>query len=268
MNSNRTGRRIFAVVSLTLSVIVLLLAVGGIIGVWVTRGPVIETIDSVVESVAQFSQAGQEGVDRLDGRLIELRRSVAEVETAIDALAQNVEEQGVVVTLLPPETEQRLQTTTQQVTDALTSIADVVRAVIQLADTIGRLPFVNLPEPNPQQVASLESEVEEIRAGVEQLESEIRRFREGAASEIAALSTTTTNIDTRLEAAQDELSQLDSRLERLVAEANRLRQQLVTAIGIIVVVLTLLQGWVAYAMVRLIGQEWAALQQSRADLAS
>lgn len=260
MASQSTGQRIFSITSLILSALVLLIAVGVIIGAWVARRPAIDAVNGTVQGVERFAHAGQEGIGRLDGRLDNMRSVVDEVGTAADQAAQNVADQGLMTTLLPPETEQRLRTAAQQVTDTLAGIVDIVRAAMDLAETINRLPFVSLPEIDPARVSNLENQIEAARTGVEQLQSNIPQLREGAASSISTISTTAAGVDERLAGAQSELDQINSRLDNIVAEANRLGQQVNTGITVSAVVITLLFGWVAYAMVVLIRQSWAKLR--------
>ena len=263
MASQSTGQRIFAVTSLILSALVLLIAVGVIIGAWVARRPAIDAVNGSVQSVEQFAHTGQAGISRLDGRLDDMRTVVDEVGTAADRAAQNVADQGLMTTLLPPETEQRLRTAAQQVTDTLAGIADIVRAVMDLAETINKLPFVSLPKVDPERVSNLENQIEAARTGAEQLQSNIPQFRDGAASSISTLSTTAASVDERLVTAQNDLAQLDSRLEQVIADAHRLGQQVNTGITVSAVVVTLLFGWTAYAMVVLILQSWAKLRASQ-----
>ena len=259
MASQSTGQRIFAVTSLILSALVLLIAVGVIIGAWVARRPAIDAVNGSVQSVEQFAHTGQAGISRLDGRLDDMRTVVDEVGTAADRAAQNVADQGLMTT----ETEQRLRTAAQQVTDTLAGIADIVRAVMDLAETINKLPFVSLPKVDPERVSNLENQIEAARTGAEQLQSNIPQFREGAASSISTLSTTAASVDERLVTAQNDLAQLDSRLEQVIADAHRLGQQVNTGITVSAVVVTLLFGWTAYAMVVLILQSWAKLRASQ-----
>jgi len=183
-----------------------------------------------------------------------------EIEAATDELAQNVADQGLVRTLLPPEKEQELQATTEQIADGLASFRDVVMAVVDLVDSVGQLPFVNLPEPDPERVATLEEGVSSIRTTVDELETDIRQFREGAGAEISEISAAAAELDQRLGTARERLAELDGELATLQTNANQLEQKIPILVTVIAVVLTLLLGWTTYGMVILIGRAWTGLR--------
>jgi hypothetical protein len=255
-----TGRRIFAVVSIVLSVVVLLLSVAGIIGTWWAYRPVIDVSTGVLEGVDQLAQVGREGIARLDTRLTELREVAVEVEEAADQVAQNVADKGLILTLLPPEKEQELQASAQQIADGLASFRDVVAAVIDLIDAVGQVPFVNLPEPDPERVAGLDEGISSIRASVTELETDIRQFREGAGANISEISAAAAEIDQRLGAAQENLAQVDGELARLQSDTGQLKERIPTLVTTAAVVITLLLAWSGYAMVVLIQQAWSGLR--------
>ena len=150
MATKSTGQRIFAVISIILSVLVLLLALAGIIGAWSGRSAAIEVTTGILKGVDQLAQTGRNGINRLDTRLNNLQTAVGEVEAAVDQVGQNVADKGLVMTLLPPEKEQQLEATAQQITDGLAAVKDVVQAVAELKQAIDRIPLVNLPEPEPE----------------------------------------------------------------------------------------------------------------------
>ena len=58
MSSTNTGKRIFAVISIIISVLVLLLAVAGILGTWVARSTAIDVASGVLAGVDQLAQVG------------------------------------------------------------------------------------------------------------------------------------------------------------------------------------------------------------------
>jgi chromosome segregation ATPase len=260
MSSKSTGQRIFAVISIIISVLVLLLAVAGIVGTWAGRSPAIEVATGVLEGVDQLAQVGRNNIARLDTRLANLNNAVGEVEAAVDQIAQNVEDKGLVLTLLPPEKEQQLENTAQQISDGLASVRELIEAVVELKQTIERLPFVDLPEPDPERVQATAENISSVRESVDELRSDIRQFREGASGEISKISTAASNVSRRLSTSQENLAQLDGRLAELQSRANQLKERIPIYVTTVAVLLTLLLAWVSYALVVLIRRALANLR--------
>jgi hypothetical protein len=260
MATKKTGTRIFAVISIILSVLVLLLALTSIVGVWVVHSTAIDVATGVLDGVGQLAQTGQNGLSRLDTRLSNLQEAVGEIESAVDQIAQNVEDKGLVMTLLPPEKEQRLETTAEQISDGLASVKDVLEAVVELKQTVDRLPFVNLPEPDAEKVQTTTENIDTIRSDVADLKANVRQFREESAAEISKISSAAVNVGNRLETSRENLAQIDGRLETLQTAADQLQQRIALYLTIIAVVFTLMFAWVIYAMVVLIQRALAQLQ--------
>jgi len=263
MSSTNTGKRIFAVISIIISVLVLLLTVAGILGTWVARSTAIDVASGVLAGVDQLAQVGRDGIARLDTRLANLNEAVGEVEAAVDEIAQNVEDKGLVMTLLPPEKEQNLENTAQQISDGLTSVREVIEAVVELKQAIDRLPFVDLPEPDPERMEATEESINSIREGVDELKSGISQFREDASGGISKISMTASNVSDRLSTSQGNLAETDDRLAELQSSATQLEEQIPIYVTTVAVVLTLLLAWVIYALVMLIRQALANLRTEK-----
>lgn len=260
MASKRTGRRIFSVISIILSALVLLVAVSVIIGTWVARSAAIDTATHILEGVNQIAQAGRDDAARLDIRLTNLDRGIGEVDAAVDQLAQNVEERGLVLVLLPPEKEQELESTAQQISDMIASIKGAVEAVGELKQAIDRIPFVELPQIDPERVQATEAGIESVRSDVEELAADIRDFRENSSAEISRLSAPISRIRGRIETSQEKLGRIDNRLETLQNNVVQLKQRISFYVTTITVANTLLFAWVNYAMVVLIRQALSDLR--------
>ena len=223
MASQSTGKRVFSIVSIIISGLVLVFAVATIIGTWTTLGTVIDIATGVLEGVDQLAQVARNGTDRLDIGLTNLHEGLDEVTLAIDKISQNVEDKGLIITLLPPEKEQKLENTAERLSDGITSVKGTIEAAIELKQAIDRIPFVDLPQLDPQKVQATEESINSIRSDIDELAADIQDFREGAATDISKLSTATSNISDRLETPQENVAQINSRLEALQTAVNRLK---------------------------------------------
>ncbi len=255
-----TGRRIWAITSIVISVLVLLLSAAGTVGTWIGRGEAIELNDSLMEGVGQLAGAGRQGATRLGEGVDELRASVGEVESAADEVAQNVSDKGLLLTLLPPEKEEKLINTADKIGETLNSITSAVENAIDLYKAVDSIPLVNLPKPDEAKVQALDDDVQEIQDGVDQLATGIQEFRDDAASGVSKISTAAVKVNGRLATTSQNLSDLDSNLADLQTRADDWQDRFRTIATVAALVVTLILIWVIYAMVILTMKYWAELQ--------
>lgn len=255
-----TGRRIWAITAIVISVLVLLLSAAGTVGTWIGRGVAIDVNDSLMEGVDQLASAGRQGATRLGEGVDEIRASVGEVESAVDQVAQDVSDKGLVMTLLPPEKEEKIVNTADNMGETLDSITSAVETAFDLYKAVDDIPLINLPKPDEAKVQALNDNVQEIQDSVDQLAADIQEFRDDAASGISKISAAAGKVNGRLGTTSQNLSALDSNLADLQTRANDWQGRFRTIATILAVVVTLVLIWVIFAMVSLIMKYWAEMQ--------
>lgn len=104
-----TGRRFWLWTAVVISLLVLILATGSIVGVWVSRSIAIQTVNSILDGVYHMATVGREGVAELDKGASELYLLNLEINAGLTQLGQKVSDRSVVMTLLPPEKVQSLE---------------------------------------------------------------------------------------------------------------------------------------------------------------
>jgi methyl-accepting chemotaxis protein len=258
--SNSTGRQVWAVAAIIFSVLVLLLAATGIVGTWVGRSAAIRVNDNLMDVVDRLAGTGLEGISRLGEGIDEINSFVVEVEAAVNELAESVSEKGVIMTLLPPEKEEKVISKADEIGATVESIVSAVESALDLYQTVDDIPFVNLPKPSEADVGTLESSVQEIQDSVAQLATDIQDFRDGAASEVGRISEAAGEVSGRLEETSQNLSDLNSELADLQIRAEEWKSSFRTYSAVAAVVVTLVLLWIIYAMVVLIMKFWAELK--------
>ena len=255
-----TGQRVWAITATIISVLVLLLSAAGTVGTWIGRGVAIDLNDSLMQGIDHLAGAGREGATLLGEGIDEIQAFVGEVESAVDEVAQDVSDKGLIMTLLPPEKEEKIINTAENISETLNVITSAVGAAFDLYQAIDDIPLVNLPKPDEAKVQALQSDVQEIQDSVDQLVSDIQEFRDGAASKVTKISSAAGEVNGRLQTTNQNLAALDSELADLQARAAAFQASFRTMVTIAAVVVTLILIWVIYAMVILIMKYWAELQ--------
>jgi uncharacterized phage infection (PIP) family protein YhgE len=164
------------------------------------------------------------------------------------------------MTLLPPEKEEKIVNTADNIGEILNSITSVVETAFDLYKAVDDIPLVNLPKPEEAKVQALNDDVQGIQDGVDQLAADIQEYRDGVATGVSKISEGASKVNGRLETTSQNLSDLDSNLADLQTRANDWQGRFRTIATIIAVVVTLFLIWVIFAMVNLIMKYWAELQ--------
>jgi methyl-accepting chemotaxis protein len=259
------GHRVWVISAMAISVLVLLLSVVGTVGTWIVRHVAIDVNNSLMEGVDQLAGTGRQGATRLGEGVDEIRASVGEVESAIDEVAQNVSDKGVVMTLLPPEKEEKIVDTADQLGGFLSNITSAIDAAFDLYKAVDNIPLVNLPKPEEAKVQALNNDVREIQDSVDQLVTDIQEFRDGVASGVSEISAAIGEVNDRLERTSQNLSDLDSDLADVQAQAEDWQGRFRTIATIAAVFLTLILTWTIYGMIIVIMKYWAELKAEKLE---
>jgi hypothetical protein len=262
-----TGRRILIIAVFVISGLVLLLSLVAVVGAWAGRSAAIELVTEFTTGVDQLAGAARNGIAKLDADVDDVRDVVGRVRDAADQAAQNVSDEGLLLTLLPPDIGAQLESLATRVRSTVDSVMMVLSAANDLVDAVRALPFVDVPQA--EDVSAIQNQVQGIRTDVEQLAADVRQFRENAAAEIATVSRTASEIDARLDNTQQDLAAVDGKLAWLQDTANYIKEHFPLWMTIATVLLTALLLWVSYGMIYLMrayGREWRGSYPERAAL--
>ena len=254
-----TGRRVWGWTAIVLSILVLILVAGGIVGTWVTRGVAIDVVGGLMDGVDRLAGVGREGAELVDSRVGELSAVVGEVETAVDEVSRNISDKGLILTLLPPEKEQELVDTTNRIAETAETILSAIETALDLYTTIDSIPLVNLPRLDEEKVQQIESDVQAVQAGVDQLATDIQQFRDDAAAEIDRVTNAIGEVNAVLGETQGALAQIDEDLALIQTRAQEFADQFATIATIAAIVITLILAWIIYALANTAYGHWQAL---------
>lgn len=255
-----TGRKMWIWTALVISALILLLLVGGLAGTWVVRNVLDDIVTAGLTAVHDVAGVGREQTAKINGFVGELRGKIGEVEVAVGQVAQNVQDQGLIVTLLPPEKEQELQDVADRITEAVDSIAGVVEAAVGVWDALDSIPFIDMPQLEPERAARLEAGVGEIATSVDQLATDIQAFRDGSAETIGTVAQAANQVNTRLGTTENNLTALDAELANVQTRAMALIDLFRLVATITALVTTLILAWLIYALIILMRRYWGEWQ--------
>ena len=263
--SPQLGRKIWYTAAIVLSGIVLLLCAVGVFGSWLlmdTLGDISETMLGAVDRSAGSVRMVFSDVDDTLGEIQVITDSLVDSR---DQLSQAVSDQGLLMTLLPEEQTDKLIELGDQVEQTINTIGDVASSIVSLYRSINRLPLVNLPALEQDEIETIEADINQVRDSITELRQGIEEFRSEAARTIDSITQPLDRVSSQLEQSRNRLVEVDQQLAELQERAQRLQELARTIFGLLAAFSTLFLAYVGYTQVeviRLYLGRWKALGES------
>ncbi len=257
----KTGKRIWYGIAIFLSGLILLLSVLGIAGVWITERALAKTVVQVLDSVGNVTETLRQATQGVDQKLERLQSASSFISTVSGKLSQNVNDQGLLLLLLPEEEEQNLVSLTSSVNESVSTLRDVLTAGLSIYRTIDQLPFISMPAPSQEQVDKVQSSVGEIQSSVENVRTEVVAFRSGISGRITNVQTGADLLTSKVGQSRDRLADLDARLVIIQESLVQWQQTAQNVLLLVSFLVTLILVWVIYSqaeVLRLYVQRWKA----------
>lgn len=264
MMSHPTLRRVLAGLTVFICALVLLLSVAGIVGTWVGGRAATDAAVQLFDGVDRAAGAARILIAQVNTQVGQVRDQLNTVKSATDQLSQNVNDKGLVLTLIPPETDSQLLASVRGVVEAVATVREGVASALDLYRALNALPFVRLPQPDPTGWGAVGDAVLTLQTAVQTLTTTVDEFRSTAAGSISRVTDAVATVDERLNNTVTLLNRADAELAAAQAQIARLRQTLPTAITVISVVFTLLALWVAYTQIVVMRGAWPRVRGPRA----
>jgi len=243
-----------------LCAIVLLISLAGIVGTWVAGRAVSDAAVQLLNGVDQAAGAARAMIAQVNTEVGQVRAQVTKVKTATDQLSQNVSDKGLVLTLIPPETDSELLTSVRKVAESVANIREAVTSAIELYRAINKLPFVRLPQPDPESWGKVGDLVTTLQTGVQDLTAAITEFRSAASGTVSKVTDGISRVEGGLSNVETTLNSVDTQLAAAQAQAAQLSQTIPTAFTVAMILITLFMAWVVYTQIVVMRGAWRKLR--------
>jgi hypothetical protein len=262
-NTHLSKKILYALV-ITMSGLILLLNVGGIIGVWAVGRPLSNVAVSALKVVETSAKGIQTYTARVDEPLATLQEKVTEITDATQQISANVSDKGLVKVLLPEAQEQQIAQQASSVRDTFDGIKETLSTGLDMYRSIDEIPFISLPALSNDQMQQIEKSVDQTQAQAETLRSAIADFRSGVTDKIDKVESTANGLNEEIQHARDDVAQIDSNMAELEARSVRMQRNIIGIITAISVILSLIFAFVIWTQVEMIRQyvaRWHLLGQ-------
>jgi len=255
----KAGRNIWYGIAMSLSGLILLLSVAGIVGAWAIEGALANSVVDILGAIENVTGSLRQPIQRIDQNLEKMQAISTQISTASDQLSQNVTDKDLVQLLLPEQQELQLVSLSSSVKEAFGNLRDTLTAGVDFYRSIDRLPFIKLPAPSQEQIDKFGGSIAEIESSVDSLKKDVAAFRSGAGDQIGKVQTGADSLTAQLGQTRDQLASLDASLAAAQKTLIRWQRIAVKAFVLATFLVTLLLAWVIYsqvAVLRLYKQRW------------
>ena len=169
-------------------------------------------------------------------------------------------DKGLVLTLIPPETDSELLTSVRKVAESVANIREAVTSAIELYRAGSALPFVSLPQPDPESWGKVGDLVTTLQTGVQDLTTAITEFRSAASGDHREGHGWRQPGGRRAEQRRDNAELARYSTARCTGTGGPAQQTIPIAITVAMIVLTLFMAWVAYTQIVVMRGAWRKLR--------
>ena len=196
--------------------------------------------------------------------MVDFGNKSAALSADVAQVGQNVADQGIINTLLPPDKETELSLKVDEIKQTVGQVKDgidTVRSIMQIASAI---PFIQTPDLDDSVLGKLDKIVQDIEKFVSDVRQGIEDLRNGVAGAIDQISAALAQVSTAVFDARFPLAELRA----YVQAANQVLLpflQAFTPIFFLFVgaIFTILYGWTAFVMWKFF--KWASAWRKAAS---
>ncbi len=254
-------KKIGRILAIVVSVLVIVLSVGGILGAWGINN----ALSSFTVKVFGVIQGGVQIVDNAVGRVDSLvqtaRNEVQQAGQSVTSMAADLQANHPLLTALNERVETRLGPGIDKIQEALSPVHDALTTVSSAVSFANSLPFVQERAPRLDQIDQTLTRLTTLGADVQQFRSTIRALAEEKADKLTqaaqdALTGLVSRIDDGLANVQSQVQALQADIADLQGRLEQRQSQLLFIYSLVAVVITLLFAWVIYSQVVVILRFW------------
>jgi ABC-type transporter Mla subunit MlaD len=236
------GKRIFAVVIVVLSIVGILLCVGGIIGTWIAEDRLSRVTVGLLSSAEEMLQRMGNGLDRVNTDLQDARDGIADIERLAQGLGDKARNTNLVLVAIEQALNGREFPKVQRVQTTVQSLVESVVTFNRTLEAINGIPGVEVPTLT-KSLDATQDRIDAALQPVQDLVTKVDQMKSGVVdASVEFVTTYTTKVETILKTVQGEVQDYVAQVRRLEAlvSAAKARLPFYFTLGAIAITLALL----------------------------
>jgi hypothetical protein len=245
-------KRILAVMVMVLSVLLIILLLGGIVGNWIANKTLTDAIVQVLTGVDTVLGRTEQALTRLDTAVGNTRDRVAAFDENVATAGDNFVENPVILTALAERLDLGIGPAVAEVREAVQSIRETVMAVQHTIQALNSMPFISIggSVADEGKLQALSDSVTDLTEGIREIRDGIREAKAEAATEVvSALGAGTSRLNARLTDIETTVSGYGDQVSTLRTNVSEFKSALTFWLDVASVVITLLLLWLIFAHV-------------------
>jgi len=236
------GKRIFAAVIIVLSIVGIVLCVGGIIGTWIAEDRLTRITVNLLSSAEEMLQTLGNGLDRVNTDLQDARDGIADIERLAQGLGDKAKNTNLVLVAIEQALNGREFPKVQQVQTTVQGLVDSIVAFNKTLEAINAIPGVEVPTLT-KSLDATQDRIDAALQPVQDLITKIEQMKSGVVdASVEFITTYTTKVETILKTVQGEVQEYVTQVRKLegLVSAAKARLPFYFAMGAIAITLALL----------------------------
>ncbi len=250
-------RKILGYFALFLSVDVFIAAILALIGTWAGLSAANNLLVNLFEAGTRVTGVADKALTQVDSSMASFQVKAQNLSTDVAQVGQNVADQGVIKTLLPPDKEAAFTEQFDEIRQTVAQVQEAVGSVQNFMQALGNLPFIQVPKYDGSSLQKINDLIQKIDGFVQQVKQGIEDLRGGVTTVLQTVSNALAEISNAVLESRMNLATVRA----YVQSANLVILPFLTAFSpifffFIALILTILYGWTIYVMFRMI--KWAS----------
>jgi len=242
-------RKILGYFSMFMSIDVLIASVLALILMWVSFTAAGNLLVNLAEAGERATAAADKALTQVDNAMVDFGNKASALSDDVAQIGQNVEDKGVIATLLPADKEAVFTDKVTEIKQTMGQVKDGIDSVRSFMRALQAIPFIQTPSLDDSLLGKLDKLIRDVEQFVSDVKQGIEDLRNGVAGAIDKISAALAGLSNAVFEARLPLAELRG----YVQSANQVILpflQGATPIFFLVVgtILSILYVWTAFVM--------------------
>lgn len=256
-------KTILAVLAIFIAITGIILCAAGIVYSWTLNTPITNRLVRTVEAAERVLTVTSEGLDRVDGSLVEARSAVSTIDGAVRAVGETIVETDIAFEILDRTVGDTLFPKIVSAYETTRALAGTVLAINSTLEAANEIPFIEVPTLTGE-IEAAEATLAEAQGQVNEIRTEIKEIKASAVGRPVEFVTTRTGaLITGMDQASGSINTAQTQVNRSLALATQTRLNLPGVIDLVSIVVTLVLAWLIVTQLCVLIRSWRYLSQAK-----
>jgi hypothetical protein len=262
-----TGKKIFAVVIIALSILGIVLCVGGILGTWIVEDRLSRAVVSLLSSAEEVLQVTANGLNRISTDIQDVRDGVANIDRIAKGIGDKVKDTNLILAALEQAVSGREFPRIQRALATVQGLTESVIAFNRTLEAVNSIPGIEVPTMS-NTLRNISDRIDAAVQALQDLADGITQMKTGVVDATVDFFTTyTAKIETVLKTVQADVQSYLAQVQRIQAAVTAVKARVPVYFAIAALAITLALLLFLWGQARLLIYGLAVWQTARMSAA-